>query len=444
MEIDLSDFRCFYKATSASIRPLTILVGENSTGKTSFLAATRFLFDLFHREAGASFNKDPFHLGSYDDIAHLRSGPSGRSRNFQFSVRGTAIYPRKKRAETGQKTTQFSFLLHVHFIEKRSLPFIKEFSFSANGYELKLTSADETALSGKTPAGDDFTVKTDFIPIFGENGASNLSYIVPFLRIAFQIKKIDDSGAEVKLTDEIDTLLKLYEAAISALPTNVFASAPVRSRPERTYNPTDFSTVPDGAHIPFVLAQLSSYESEKWAEIRKSIAEFGQLSGLFQDVHVRRIGKSGGAPFQLIVTMGGRKSNIIDVGYGVNQILPLIADLLRAPRRSMFLFQQPEVHLHPRAQAQLGSFLMQMVKQRSHTIFVETHSDYLLDRIRMLVRDDKSIKPADVGVLFFDRNKSDVTIHNISFDKAGNINGTPPNYRDFFLKEELNSLGVQL
>ena len=91
----------------------------------------------------------------------------------------------------------------------------------------------------------------------------------------------------------------------------------------------------------------------------------------------------------------GPQRNLIDVGYGVSQVLPIVTELLRGNSimelfrgipPSIFLLQQPEVHLHPSAQAALGSFFCQVAKP-DHQLVVETHSDHLLDRVRMDVRD---------------------------------------------------------
>ena len=62
----------------------------------------------------------------------------------------------------------------------------------------------------------------------------------------------------------------------------------------------------------------------------------------------------------------------------------------------MFLLQQPEVHLHPSAQAALGSLFCQ-VAAAGKQLIVETHSDHVIDRIRMDVRDGTSaLKHEDV------------------------------------------------
>jgi predicted ATPase len=106
----------------------------------------------------------------------------------------------------------------------------------------------------------------------------------------------------------------------------------------------------------------------------------------------------------------------------------------------MFLLQQPEVHLHPRAQAALGSYLGSVAKQRGLTIVAETHSDFLIDRVRMDVRDNKGMDPGSVAILFFERTGLDVTIHQLEIDRKGNILGAPPGYRNFFMQEQIRSI----
>ena len=77
----------------------------------------------------------------------------------------------------------------------------------------------------------------------------------------------------------------------------------------------------------------------------------------------------------------------------------------------MFLLQQPEVHLHPRAQAALGSLFCNLAASGKQ-IIVETHSDYVLDRVYMDIRDSKTdLEADDVSILYFERDELDVNIH---------------------------------
>ena len=99
--------------------------------------------------------------------------------------------------------------------------------------------------------------------------------------------------------------------------------------------------------------------------------------------------------------------------------------------------------MHPSAQAALGSLFCQIAGPERQLI-VETHSDHLLDRVRMEVRDagTSGIKPKDVSILFFERNALDVQIHSLRIDKQGNIIDAPNSYRTFFMRETARLLGL--
>jgi predicted ATPase len=188
-----------------------------------------------------------------------------------------------------------------------------------------------------------------------------------------------------------------------------------------------------------LLAQ--TYGQEEWEKLRDPLVRFSRASRLFDDIIVKRLGRSEGSPFQIHVKLGGAIRNLIDVGYGVSQILPLVVDILRDKKPRLYLIQQPEVHLHPRAQAELATLLSTFVRTRSKQLLIETHSDYIIDRIRMEVR-EKRLRPSDAIILYFERYKSEVKIHPIAIDEEGNLVDTPPSYRSFFLDEEARFLGM--
>jgi hypothetical protein len=221
-----------------------------------------------------------------------------------------------------------------------------------------------------------------------------------------------------------------------------YAFAPIRTSPKRTYDPIGAEPSPEGSHVPMLLAAFSrSAQRQDWAELQAALAEFGAKSGLFEGIEIVDKGRKEGDPFQVGVKGGGRTFNLIDVGYGVSQALPILVDTLHRVRNfQSFLLQQPEVHLHPKAQAELGSFFARQATEKRGFV-IETHSDYLVDRIRMEVR-RKLLKPEDVSLLYFERGRSGATIHNLELDTNGSITNPPPGFRQFFLKEERDLLGI--
>ena len=129
------------------------------------------------------------------------------------------------------------------------------------------------------------------------------------------------------------------------------------------------------------------------------------------------------------------------MSYGVSQVLPILVDVLQGEERQYFLLQQPEVHLHPKSQAELASFFVEMVANHARRFVIETHSDVIIDRIRIEVKNGR-IKPRDVSFLFFERSKGATTVHNMGLDSSGNLIGAPTSYRKFFLNEEKKLLGL--
>jgi hypothetical protein len=240
--------------------------------------------------------------------------------------------------------------------------------------------------------------------------------------------------------NSVDRALRSIQQEFRRRPYSI---APIRTSPLRTYDPISIAPNPEGSHIPMLLASLSrSAQQGQWTTLQSALRDFGAKSGLFDEIEIVDKGKKESDPFQVGVKRGGRTFNLIDVGYGVSQALPILVDTLRRPSAfETFLIQQPEVHLHPKAQAELGSFFANQADARRRFV-IETHSDYLVDRIRMEVR-RKLLTPEDVSLLYFERGKSGATIHNLELDANGSITNPPPGFRQFFLKEELDLLGIR-
>ena len=80
--VTLQNYRCFGDEQVARLAPLTLLVGPNSTGKMSFLAALRALWDVARREVAPDFREIPYDLGSFAEIAHQRGDNGHPAKSF--------------------------------------------------------------------------------------------------------------------------------------------------------------------------------------------------------------------------------------------------------------------------------------------------------------------------------------------------------------------------
>ena len=438
-EITLENYRCFRERQTARMAPLTLLVGENSTGKTSFLALIRALTDLAYRSRIPDFKEEPYDLGSFDEIANIRSGRGERAKTFEagftskpylmtvpnsiysyaFKERGTAPFPTWSCIRHGSSWAEENY-------------------GAGNSHTLKVGTCRgrwELNVPGA----------------FGGDGMSYLSHISLSARLEqyrwFGLDFTPVRDSPPMSNEDRKIIAGLIDPFWWRHSQSPFASAPVRSKPRRTYDPSRPTRDPEGERVPVYLADLYSKDKQAWNKLKGKLERFGAVSGLFDEISINPLGKRASLPFQVQIRKftGRRKGphhNLIDVGYGVSQVLPVITELLRDDAPTLFLLQQPEVHLHPRAQATLGSLFCQVASPERQLV-VETHSDYLLDRVRMEVRDGTAgLKPDDVSILFFERTDLDVKIHSLEIDKLGNILNAPDSYRSFFMEETTRSLGL--
>lgn len=130
-----------------------------------------------------------------------------------------------------------------------------------------------------------------------------------------------------------------------------------------------------------------------------------------------------------------------NVGFGISYILPVLVVLLTAKRGNIIVVENPEAHLHPRGQAEFGKLIAATVA-RGVQIFVETHSDHVINGIRVAVKNG-ILKPEDVNVAFFERGPHDVVakdgvkyeevyseVRNIKIDENGSLSEYPPDFMD--------------
>lgn len=100
----------------------------------------------------------------------------------------------------------------------------------------------------------------------------------------------------------------------------------------------------------------------------------------------------------------GVNVSIVDVGFGISQVLPVIVQSMLSSNRTL-LIEQPEIHLHPRLQAQLGTLFVETIKPPyKNSFIIETHSEHLLLRLQKMIRAGE-LAPEDVSIIYVDRSE---------------------------------------
>ena len=447
--ITLKNYRCFREEQSARLAPLTLLVGDNSTGKTSFLAMIRALYDLAIGSRYVDFKEAPYDLGSFDEIAHHRGARGGRAEVFEAGLETTVHSPHDNNGEVQRYRAEVSF----GKVGTAPVPIRRRYGVAGNWIEERLIKDNIYTFEVGTSRGS-WRITGGATNMFttGSSNQAPLQFVVRLALIEARSWKEEsellleffEGTPDIKSSD-MDRVQEILNSITLFGRNRPFASAPVRSKPHRTYDPSPTMPDAEGDSAPMYLANVSFRDRKEWRLLKEKLEDFGRKSGLFSEINVKRLGRNDSAPFQVQVRKFGRRRkgpwrNLIDVGYGVSQVLPVLTDLLRPDGPDTFLLQQPEIHLHPSAQAALGSMFCQAAATGKQLV-VETHSDHLIDRVRMDVRDgETALKPEDVSILFFERNELDVRIHSIRVDDEGNIRDAPEGYRQFFMEETRRSL----
>lgn len=432
MYLVVENVRGFSDRHKIPIKPLTVLVGENSAGKSTLLA---ILAAALHPEfpfGDNLFNRPPFELGSFDTIATYKGGKYGRADHFTIGV------AQEGNPQIEVCATFVSYLgaprLKTYRVADPTSILTAEFSLSESLVSITFTQV----IPGSKPLKLDVSFDA---PQFAK--ALGPDYFVHMLarRLADQSRSNSNDLGSPQQQQVLNSMIALTQEARS-LVRRVVPLAPLRTKPHRTYDEIIDEFNPGGDHVPLILARAMAEAGQakgRAEKIADGLQRFGLASGLFSAINIKRMGKRPSDPFQVMVKGPGPAVNLVDVGYGVSQALPIIVDAILASTRDTLLVQQPEVHLHPRAQAALGSFFAQEVAKNKKSFVIETHSDYLLDRIRMAIGNEE-ISRDKVQIVFLERKNLTFNAYPINLDSRGSVVDPPDRYRAFFLEEEMSLL----
>jgi ABC-type ATPase involved in cell division len=127
-----------------------------------------------------------------------------------------------------------------------------------------------------------------------------------------------------------------------------------------------------------------------------------------------------------------------NVGYGISYAFPILVAGLCVCSGQPVIVDSPEAHLHPRAQSGIGGFLAQMAAAGTQ-ILVESHSDHVLNGIRIAVREGV-IDPAKVAIYFF-ASRPDAQVTRLALDRNGTVSNWPEGFFDQSEKDLANLAG---
>lgn len=105
--------------------------------------------------------------------------------------------------------------------------------------------------------------------------------------------------------------------------------------------------------------------------------------------------------------------NILDIGFGVSQLLPILVNCTVTSFKTTTLLEQPEVHLHPKMQMNVADMLIATSKAHKNVI-VETHSDHIINRIvKRIIQDESGVLRNNVKIYFFSKENEATKLEEI-------------------------------
>ena len=403
-KIAVKGFKSIAEECEIDIRPLTILAGANSSGKSSIMQPLLMLKQTLE--------------APYDPGALLIDGP-----NVQFTE--AEQFLSKSTAEKGTDRFQIQ-------IKTRD----SDFAYSV-----------ETTLK-KEQIGFEIVEMT----VEAKQGTE----LLPFKRFtlypemsAEEIKALGDQGPthsdfkRVKrsrcfLCFESQESDRLFNVTYNFVESYIFDSIHLpglRGNPERIYKRTS-----TGPRYPGTFEYYTASIIHEWQETTnerlKVLTDALYMLGLTGKVSTKRIGDIG-VEVQVGRLPHNRVSetdmvNIADVGFGVSQVLPVLVALIVAEPGQLVYLEQPELHLHPLAQVALAQVLADAAK-RGVRVVVETHSSLLLLGIQTLVAEG-DLPPELVKLHWFTRREDGVTeVNSADLDEAGAYGEWPEDFADVSL-----------
>lgn len=264
---------------------------------------------------------------------------------------------------------------------------------------------------------------------------------------------LNGGTAEIKLKDNTNAekRVKVYsdQISIESFKNNlgngfVYLNAE-RMAPHYVYENTDFADFCDchGRNTGNVIQKhenddcsitraFSNSDKNKW-----SIELDKWVNYIFPGVAVEII-PSGGDLYQMKM-LGSAATN---VGFGITYALPILVSGLTVPNDGILIVENPEAHLHAKAQSNMGYFLARMAAAGIHVI-IETHSEHIVNGIRRMIVEGKTdMSHENLTIYFFQNKDGERNIMEISMDENGNLSAFPEDFFDQVRQDTLAMLRI--
>ena len=407
-ELKLSNFRIFDDEVTVRFRPITVLIGRNSSGKSSII---KFLLML---QQSAEYGRSQFltsegarvSLGAFRALKNSLT----RKRNLEFEL--------KAKGNTEDAYYSLSRLLK-------------------NAGNIDLNKLAYKAAATLTYGRRNITGRASYL-LFNEVSGAN--YIRIDKRVLADSTFLTEPFTGIPDTKDVDNIMAnpkeeaKLRVAFTRLATQTLLQSnlryqvnsirhlsPVRNEAQRVIiaSTPPIDDVGQGGEFALPhLQRMIAEEHDRYEFILPYLESVAGIAGV-------KFKTSSGYISQAIARnkITGADALIADFGFGVSQCVPiLVQGAIMAPQTTLMV-EQPEAQLHPTAQLELGSFFADLWKQRSVSSIIETHSDNILLRLRRLIaRGDLSHEDVSVAYFTFDEDNGNMpVIKNLDINEDGTM-----------------------
>lgn len=406
-KVAVKGFESIAEEREIDIRPLTILAGANSSGKSSIMQPLLMLKQTLE--------------APYDPGPLLIDGP-----NVQFTEaeQFLSTLPDGKRADR--------FQVRIETYESDTFQSVRT-TFRKRQNRIELVKM----VIGEKLDADQFWPPDPFV-VCPEMSSEEIKVLAQQLLIPEDCNVLRHSRCFLDFKSQDSN--HIYYIA-NDLKSNIFNSIHLpglRGNPERIYKLTG-----TGPRYPGTFEHYTASLIHEWQETKdkhlKTLGDAFHTLELTGKVGTQKVGDVG---IELQVgrlphDRGGEADmvSIADVGFGVSQVLPVLVALIVAEPGQLVYLEQPELHLHPRAQVALAHVLADAAK-RGVRVVAETHSSLLLLRVQTLVAEG-DLPSELVKLHWFTRREDGVTeIASADLDEAGAYGEWPEDFADISLNSQ--------
>jgi len=398
-------YKSLHDMQSIEIRPLTILAGANSSGKSSIMQPLLIL-------------KQTLDATSDPGDALLIDGP-----NISFTLAEQML------SRIPGKISSSDFVLGIQIGDlKLSLTYTKKIQ---RGFDIRVMEYEEGGKSYAIKYGMDEDAIRELLPeplkTFIAAPVAKMGWVVTRDRcfLAFGLSAVKDNYKELFpiKTGPVQQFAKSIRDIIH-LPAS-------RGNPERTYKKVSRGPYFPGTFETYAASIVAYWKTEEdsrldmlgsqleamglsWKVIARQVDDTKIELQVGRLAHAKR-----GSAYDLV--------NIADVGFGVSQSLPVLVALLCAQPGQLVYLEQPELHLHPKAQRSIARILCRAIKNGS--VVVETHSELLIREIQTLVAKGELDKSKVVLHWFTRDQKTGCTkVNSSELDEKGAYGSWPEDF----------------